>query len=177
MRRLRRRYTIPLGAALILILGFFVLPPTLRELARAPVSREDGRTHVWQYASPLPTPRTEVAGAAIGNEIYVIGGFGLGSVTDTVEKYDPSRDAWTTVKPLPAPLHHAAAVGYAGKLFVIGGYTGLATWNPEKTVYIYDPPSDSWSRGADMPTPRGALTAQVIDGVIYAVGGADRKSV
>ena len=75
---------------------------------------------LWTNGKPMPTPRSEIAGAALNEKVYIIGGFDeSGQRTTTVEVYDPSADKWTTAAPLPQPLDHtAAAASYDGKLYM-----------------------------------------------------------
>jgi N-acetylneuraminic acid mutarotase len=139
----------------------------------------------WRTAAPAPMKRTEVAAAAVGGKIYVLGGFeepSLGNVlnfaiTPAVEEYDPSTDRWTAKAPMPVGLHHVGIGVAGGRLYVIGGYkqSGLSVWGPVATVYRYDPGSDAWIERAAMPTARGALSVTVHDGKLYAIGGYEGK--
>ena len=134
----------------------------------------------WSSKSAMPTSRTEVVGAAIGNMIYAVGGFDSGRQTlSTVESYDIEKDSWIEVSSLPIPLHHTTVVTYDGMLHVIGGYTTSPRggWLPSDRHFVYRPESDTWSESARMPTARGALTAQEIDGRIYAIGGATSSAI
>ncbi len=134
----------------------------------------------WSSKSAMPTSRTEVVGAAIGNMIYAVGGFDSGRQTlSAVEAYDIEKDSWIEVSSLPIPLHHTTVVTYDGMLHVIGGYTTSPQggWLPSDRHFVYRPESDTWSESARMPTARGALTAQEIDGRIYAIGGATSSAI
>lgn len=128
----------------------------------------------WAPAAPLPTARQEVAVAAVGGRVWVIGGFGpRAEPVATVEVYDPTTRAWQTRAPLPTPLHHPAAAVIDGRLFVLGGYTGgRMRWAPQRAVYEYLPEGDAWVVRAPMPTARGALAAAALGGRIHAVGGS-----
>jgi N-acetylneuraminic acid mutarotase len=149
----------------------------------APVDSDRGS---WVTAAPAPTKRTEVAAAALGDKIYVVGGFespGLGNllnlaITPALEVYDPGTDSWTTKAPIPMGLHHIGIGVVGGKLYVIGGYkqSGLTIWNSVATVYAYDPTTDKWTERAPMPTARGALTVTEQAGKLYAIGGFEEKS-
>lgn len=162
----------------LLAVGFlWTLGPA--EPARADDHEPAGGT--WATGAPAPTKRTEVAVAAAGGRIYVIGGFeepGLGNlarltVSRTVEAYDPATDRWTVAAELPAALHHAGAGSAGGRVYVIGGFHAslFSVWKPVASVYIYEPRSDRWSEGAPMPTPRGALAVAEHGGKLYAIGG------
>ena len=57
--------------------------------------------------APLPSPRSEIAGAILDNKIYIIGGFDeSGRSRTTVDEYDPVTDQWISATPLPRPLDH-----------------------------------------------------------------------
>ncbi|MGB8133947.1 MAG: kelch repeat-containing protein, partial [Nitrososphaeraceae archaeon] len=127
----------------------------------------------WTTGAPLPTPRSEIAGTALNEKIYIIGGFDeSGQSTTIVEVYDPKGDNWTTAAPLPRPLDHTAATFYDGKLYVVGGGY-LNRDNLSDKLFIYDPNTNSWTEGANLPVALGALTAKFINGTLYAVGGVD----
>src|SRR5204862_6366962 len=79
----------------------------------------------WTSLAPMPTPRQEVAVAALRGHVWVIGGFGAAAEpTAAVESYDPAADEWTAQPALPVAVHPAVAVTVCGRLFVPGGYTG-----------------------------------------------------
>jgi N-acetylneuraminic acid mutarotase len=138
----------------------------------APVDqRAPGR---WAKLTPMPTARQEVAVAALGGRVWVMGGFGPGAEpVATVEMYDPALNIWETRASLPAPVHHPAAAVVGERLFVIGGYTGgRVSWTSADTVYEFVPARETWEARAPMPTPRGALAVAVLDGRIHALGGS-----
>ena len=134
----------------------------------------------------MPSPRSEMAAAAIGSKIFVVGG--SPGTLDTIEVYDVDSDSWSsseefdeedpsdaaTVSPLPLAVNHAAAASHDGKLYVIGGY--LEGRVPSEKLFIYDPSIDTWTQGADMLTPRAALTANFVNGKLYVVGGTNNEA-
>jgi len=133
---------------------------------------EEPSEEIWENLTQMPTPRTEVAVAAIDHKIYVLGGLDrTNRATDVVEVYNTVSNTWDTSLRLPIPLHHVGAASYSGEIYVIGGY--LEGWLASNSLYIYNPES-GWREGSAMPTKRGALTVQSVDGILYAVGGADR---
>ena len=127
----------------------------------------------WATRAALPTARQEVAVAALGERIYVIGGFGAAAEpVATVEAYDVATDTWTAPAPYPVPVHHAAAAVVAGRLYVVGGYTGgRVSWSRLVSLYEYDPTRNAWVARAAMPTPRGALAVAVVGDRLHALGG------
>jgi len=145
--------------------------------SQGPVDQSSPGT--WTILAAMPTPRQEVAVAALEGKVWVIGGFGPGAEpVDAVEVYDPATNRWQARPPLPAPLHHAAAAVVGGRLFVVGGYTGgRLRWTASQTVYEWDGPRNSWATRAALPTPRGGLAVAVLGDRLHAVGGsAERPS-
>jgi len=133
--------------------------------ARGADAQSGGR---WSVKTPMPTPRTEVAAAAVGAKIYVIGGFGRGG--DLVEEYDTAGGRWRRLANLPRALHHIGAAGVGGKIYVIGGYSSGASMN---TVYEYDPAANRWRAVPSMRVGRYKLrdtSLRLRDGRILVAG-------
>ncbi|MBI3621398.1 MAG: galactose oxidase, partial [Nitrospirae bacterium] len=150
MRPLRR------WAALLVLLA----PPALAaEQPGAPAA--GGAAGRWEAKAPATSKRTEVAAAAIGTKIYLVGGFGRLGATGRLEVYDTVADRWETKSSMPALLHHVGIGSTGGKLYVIGGFSGTFSWTPVNTVYEYDPVLDRWRSRASMPTRRGGLAVAV----------------
>jgi N-acetylneuraminic acid mutarotase len=137
-------------------------------------SSQSGTSGNWTTGTPMPTPRSEIAGAALNGKIYIIGGYEegykRGRNTSAVDVYDPITDKWAAAAPLPQPLDHAGAASHDGKLYVVGG--GSTKFISNK-LFIYDPAIDKWKEGANLPAARGAMSANFINGILYAIGGAN----
>ncbi len=124
----------------------------------------------WVDAAPLQLERQEVAVAALGQNIYVIGGFMGASILASMEVYDSANDSWSYAAPLPTPIHHAAAAVVDDQLYVIGGWNNLFG-EPLADLWLYNPATDQWQAKTPMPQPRGSPAAAVIDNKIYVAGG------
>ena len=57
---------------------------------RPPLS-QDG---AWTMKQPLPAPRNEVALAAVGGKLYVVGGSVGGDAVPLIDEYDPPSNGW-----------------------------------------------------------------------------------
>ena len=122
----------------------------------------------WDTRAPMPLPRTEVAAAAVGNEIVVVGGFTIdGGASRRADAYSPARDSWRRLPDLPIGVHHAMAVGVAGKAYVLGGYTG--TGATLRTAFVLE--NGAWRALPRMPFPRAAAGAGVSGRRIVVAGG------
>lgn len=148
----------------------------------ATLGREGGEPG-WTSGRDSQLARTEVAAAAVGRSIYVVGGYTEGGApTAAAERYDTAHDRWQLVAPMPVALNHAAAVSHGGALYVAGGYTGapfslgMPSGGPadaSRDLWRYEPGSDTWSRMPPAPTARGGAAAAVIGDELYLAGGAD----
>jgi N-acetylneuraminic acid mutarotase len=117
----------------------------------------------WRAHAPLPVPRTEVAAAALGKEIVVVGGFlENGGSSRRVDVYAPSSDTWRSGPDLPAGVNHAAAVVARGRLYVIGGY------GAERSAFVLL--GSTWQT-LSLPAPRAAAGAASLRGTVYVAGG------
>src|SRR5919108_117791 len=84
----------------------------------------------WQRHAPLPAPRTEVAAAAVGDEIVVAGGVVSTSgnrLARSALTFDPVRRRWSVV-PGPTPREHLGVTSLGGVVYAVAGRTsGLDT--------------------------------------------------
>jgi N-acetylneuraminic acid mutarotase len=160
-----------------LLLAVVVLGGCFGVTTQSPAPVDLGAPGRWTTTAPMPTPRQEVAVAALGGHLWVIGGFGSGArPVATVERYDPATDTWDARPALPVPIHHAAAAVVGDRLFVIGGYTGgRLSWTPLDTVFEWTEARGTWEKRTPMPTARGALAAVALGGRIHALGGSDTE--
>ncbi|MFT3926039.1 MAG: kelch repeat-containing protein [Myxococcales bacterium] len=135
----------------------------------------------WQSLPPLPEARSSHALVALGDRLYVVGGWTLsgarkdGKFADTMFVYDAARGAWQSM-PQPFRLRALAAAVLDGKLVVLGGMNADAKTSQE--VHVFDPATQAWSRGPDLPgdgfgiaaTSNGdSLFASARDGVLWAL--------
>jgi hypothetical protein len=133
--------------------------------------------NTWTVLASMPTGRTGLAAAVIGDAIFAIGGRKAiggpcsGQPLATVERYSIASNTWTTVAPLPARRSDIGAIGHGGKIYVFGGcMNGASTASHE--VDIYNPVTNTWANGAPMPTARaGFYGVGMVGDNIYVMGG------
>lgn len=125
----------------------------------------------WRTLRSAPNQRTEVAAAAAGNRIYVMGGFvSPGRTVAMVEVYDIASDGWSRGPDLPVAVNHAMAASLDGVVYVFGGYTGESDLSAP-TGRAFALRSGVWEEMAPMPDVRAAAGAAAIEGKIYVAGG------
>jgi N-acetylneuraminic acid mutarotase len=133
------------------------------------VERFDGTQ--WRDETTLPGEGLNApAAVAIGERIYVIGGFK--TVTNVpssdVLVYDVATHTWSNAAPLPAPRGGHAATVLGGKIHVIGGGNSQSTLADHSE---YDPAADVWTERAPLPRSEGSPAAVAFNEKLYAIGG------
>ena len=125
----------------------------------SPAPLDLGASGRWVALAPMPTPRQEVAVAALGGHVWVIGGFVPGAEpVPTVERYDAASNSWDARPPLPLPIHHPAAAVVDDRLYVLGGYTGgRIRWTALDDVWEWTEARGTWEKRTPMPTARGTV--------------------
>lgn len=140
----------------------------------------------WIPRAGMPIVRNEAAGAAIGDRIYMVGGFaGSGSAGAAAELqiYSPAGDTWDFGAKMPVGLHHPNVAAAGGKLYVLGGCDhgtarpGTSPWRGSRHAFEYDPGADSWR--ALKPLPRSSAAGALLPwgGRLYLIGGVDTDGV
>jgi hypothetical protein len=121
----------------------------------------------WAPLAPLPTPRGNLAVAALNGVVYALGGLdGNDDGLDVVEKLEGK--SWSRSRRLPEKRAFAGAAGINGRLYVAGGSTDSGTTG---SMIAYDPAGGSWDVKAPMPTSRERLRLLRSDPYLYAIGG------
>ena len=133
----------------------------------------------WETLAAIPDVRDHLVGAAIGGELFVIGGRtnGIANVSDRVDVYDPDSDSWTPRSAMPTARAGCMAAALDGRIFVFGGEgNGDDPSGVFGEVEAYDPATDSWEAFDAMRTPRHGTGATTIGDVIYIPGGAPTQA-
>lgn len=111
--------------------------------------RFDPATNEWQELSPLPEPRSSHDAVVVGDKLYVVGGWRLGTEgtkwheTALVADLSKDKPTWEAL-PQPPFQRRALSLGHLhGKLYAIGGMQEEG--GPTTRVDAFDPASGEWS--------------------------------
>jgi len=85
----------------------------------------DPTNDIWTTMEKMPSNRSGLASAAIGDYIYVFGGQKVNGTFENSERYDTKNNTWTIEKPVPTPRLGLKAVAAGDDIYVVGG----KTWN------------------------------------------------
>ena len=132
-----------------------------------------GNSH-WLESRPMPNARANMAVAAVGLDLYQIGGETAAGVDGLVQVFDSLNRVWRTVAEKPTAVADASAAELYGEIYVAGGR--MPDGQPTSAVEAYSPTQDAWRPVAPLPHPvSGGLTLS--DGAfLYLIGGYDGDS-
>ena len=129
----------------------------------------------YSRKADVPTQRTWGTCAAVGDKIYVIGGYSYNTpigASNVNEVYDPTTDTWTNKAPLPASLIGTTRENPVinDKIYVTHGLDALAG-NFHTETYVYNPATNTWTQMSSADYPRDGVACGVIDNTLYVIGG------
>ena len=132
----------------------------------------DPESSKWQTLSSMPTPRSDLAAAAVDGALYAIGGYD-GRTLSAVELFDPRKNAWEPLAPMPSPRSDFVAAAESGRVYRLGGLDEY--YEALDTCQRFDPETNAWETLAPLRIPRWSFAVCVIDRRVYAVGGVDME--
>ena len=137
------------------------------------VEEYDPRTDKWATKAPLPAGLHHAGTGAVGERLYVIGGFtasmfSIWQPVASVYMYDPAKDTWSERSPMPTPRGALTVAVHDEKLYAIGG---KGEDGNSAAVEVYDPKQNRWEARSALPTPRDHLAAASVGQRIYTFGG------
>ncbi len=117
----------------------------------------------WTTVHALPGTRGFPSGAAVGEDLWAIGGDTgpptATAVMSSAHRYNQATDRWTTSRPMPSGRRRAAAVAHGTLIFVLGGQNAAPTPVEVSTAEAFDTKSETWTTVLAMPTDLGLLAA------------------
>jgi hypothetical protein len=144
----------------------------------------------WTKGAQLRNSRSEVAVAAVGSTLFVIGGYAPAGPNPTaldasgqvdvdmplVQAFDLQTGRWSDRAPLPRGLNHVSVTALDGKIYAFGGFA-QQNREPVADANLYDPAADAWTPLPPLPAALGSIAVAALDGKVHLVGGRDEHSV
>lgn len=127
-----------------------------------------GNTH-WLRSRPLPGGRASMAVAAVGLNLYLIGGETADGVVASVNAFDTTEYVWREVAAKPTAVADASAAVLFGEIYVPGGR--MADGQPTNVVEAYSPANNAWRPIAALPQPIAGGLALSDGSFLYLFGG------
>ncbi|MDX1613910.1 MAG: LuxR C-terminal-related transcriptional regulator [Candidatus Promineifilaceae bacterium] len=133
-----------------------------------------GQGQEWFAAADLPQPKANMAMAAVGLELYLIGGEVEAGVSNLVEVYDTRQGRWRTASSKPTAVAQTGAAVLFGEIYVPGGR--LADGRPTAVVEAYSPANDAWRPVTPLPRPLAGGVVFTDGRLLHVLGGWDGQS-
>ena len=120
-------------------------------------------------------PRIGAATAAIGDRVYVFGGYGVqpdGTIANFGDAWSVRGEAWKRLRDMPVRARWATAVALDSRYIgIFGGYGSdfLAD------VYLYDTQRDVYVKSTSLPAPVCNAAGGMIGNTVYLAGGEDKQ--
>jgi len=77
-----------------------------------------------------------VGAAALGDRLYVCGGYDGITSLSTVECYHPDRDVWKLVPEMTKHRSAGGVVAFEGHIYALGGHDGLSIFDSVSISHI-----------------------------------------
>lgn len=127
----------------------------------------------WLSSRPLPEPRAGRAAAAVGLEVYLIGGETESGITGDTRVFNTLDRAWRRAASKPTPVTAVTAADLFGEIYVPGGLR--EDGQPTAVVEAYSPSQNAWRRAAPLPRPVAGAVTVADGGFLYVIGGYDES--
>ena len=116
----------------------------------------DKERNVWNFATPLSSPRAYASAVYMNHRIYVVGGQGeMLGISKGLDIYNTETHEWTSLPYLGIPRSMSGISVESTKFYVVGGMT--KDGECVDTVETYDAEKDRWRKITSLPVGLGAL--------------------
>ena len=129
----------------------------------------------WFQSRPLPLAVAHMAAAAVGVNVYQIGGETTEGVVGTVNVFDTTTQSWHQAASKPTAVADASAAVLFGEIYVPGGRAVDGT--PTNVVEVYSPANDAWRAVTAIPQPIAGGLAISDGSYLYLFGGWDESGI
>ncbi|NWH24957.1 KLH13 protein, partial [Grus americana] len=137
------------------------------------VFRFDPRNTSWLQVASMLERRTRFHADVLSDCIFAVGGGTLlGTLTRTVELYQPTDNKWEFAAPFPTPIADHAGTTHKGILYISGGFSGGKTL---RDTYSYLPRLRRWIGNSAMAFTRCDHGMATVRDRIFCVGGRTLK--
>ena len=135
----------------------------------------DTGTNTWTQLPDAPVAWTHIQLAALGSQLYLLGGLAGSQYVAHGESYvldtSQANPTWQTIAPMPAGQERGSAgvIALPGRIYLLGG---ASTTNALASCIYYDVAGNTWGTLPDLPAPRShPAAARRSDGVLVLAGG------
>ena len=132
-------------------------------------------TEKWTRLPLMNTPRAVFGATAIGEKIYIAGGWNSNyeylEYFSDVEVYDRKSNKWSRLSNMKKKRGFCAVTSVGGKVYALGGENNEILASCE----MFDPATNRWTDIPSMEKPRSGCAACAIGDMLYVIGGGASK--
>jgi DNA-binding CsgD family transcriptional regulator len=128
----------------------------------------------WLISAPMPLERASMAIAAVGLDLYQIGGEAKAGAVNRVDIYETDEGRWHQGASKPTTVAGATGAVLFGEIFVPGGL--LTDGRPTSVVEAFSPSNNGWRSIVPLPRPIAGGLALSNDKALYLFGGWDGEN-
>ena len=139
------------------------------------VDKYDPNLNEWKVVASIKTARASHCAIAVGNLIYVFGGYDSSVCHKSMEFFDPSANQWTEKPGMNFKRRFAGGAVSSGKIFVVGGYSDVGCKILEASCEVFNLGQDQWSLVSSPVVPRAACAMVSFDDHLYLFGGENAQ--
>jgi len=144
--------------------------PTATPFAERPLGQSP-----WSETAPLETAAAGMAVAAVGLDVYQIGGETEAGVVNSVYVFNTQQNQWRSAPQKPTAVTNASAAVLFGEIIVAGGQ--LADGSLTSIVEAYSPSQQAWRQLTPLPQPVAGGVALSDGSFLYFIGGQSENGV
>jgi len=112
---------------------------------------------------------------AVGNYIYIIGGFDGQTIFNSCDRYDLTTSKWTSMCGMMKRRCYVSVTQSNGKIFAIGGSDEMPSDTRLRSVEYFSPSCNTWTSLPDMKEQRSDAGACFLNNQIFVAGGFTGK--
>lgn len=149
------------------------------------VSIAQNHAITWTTVAPHPDGHSEATGGALGDRLYVFGGYQSTTPKSSVHVYTPATDSWARLANMPpmsvnTTFGGATHMGYTDdgtNIYIGAGYAATSTGTGQvfgsTRVYKYVVATNTYQELPRLPENRAAGGLAYINGKLYYFGGTN----
>lgn len=160
-----------LSVLAIVLLGLQLLNQDQAAATPEPFTESPLDDSRWLASRPMPDARANMAVAAVGLDVYQIGGETSAGVDGKVHVFNSRDRIWSEAADKPTAVSDSSAVELYGEIYVPGGL--LAGGQPTDVVEAYSPSQNAWRPIAALPQAIAGGLALSDGTFLYLFGGWD----
>lgn len=122
-----------------------------------------------QVISSLPSPRSDLAAAVVGSDVYLVGGYSGTTLASSILR-TTTGTSFAVAGQLQVPVRYPAVAAGDGSVWIAGGETGVSGGQTD-VIQRFDPSTGTTTVVGHLPAPLADASGVFLGGQFFVVGG------